>query len=351
MTESGSIVAEENGRRTGRFWLFAPYVALLVLAVAWSGLWFVVRGQAIEGLDAWVARERSEGRVWSCPDRSVAGFPFRVEVACPALSVAGPGFEVALGRVSGLTQIYQRQLIIAEATGPLRLTSGGALVEGTWTLLQTSLRMEHERLDRLSLVLDNPSFTVAGLRPEPLAFASRHAEAHLRPSVGAGPSRPAYDASLTLTQATLRNGPDLGLREPADVDVVAKVTGVPDVGLAPADAAEAWRKSEGRVEFGKLKITAGETRLEGTGELSLDDLHRVAGRLGFSGTGIEGPLQALLGPTGGLLGGVLGALGAKPEPSRAGSPALRPLPTVRLEEGRVYVGPLPLPSVRLAPLY
>jgi hypothetical protein len=353
MTEGESVVPSREARPSGRFWLFAPYILLVVLAGAWSALWFVLRGQSVEGLDAWLGRERAEGRVWNCPDRSVAGYPFRVEVSCPALSVAGPGFDLALGRVSGLTQIYQRHLVLVEAAGPLRLSTGGTRVEGTWSLLQTSLRTEHDALDRLSVAIDNPAFTVAGPRPEPLAFAARHLEAHLRPSLGAGPSRPAFDTNLAMSEAVLRNGPDFGIRAPADVDVVAKVTGVPDLALSPAEAAEGWRRSEGRVELGRLKINAGELRVEGTGELSLDDLHRPAGRLELSGAGIEGPLQALLGPRGGLLGGVLGALAGKPQSSagRAGQPTLKPLPTVRVEEGRVYIGPLPLPSVRLAPLY
>lgn len=353
MSAGDTFMAGREGRRPGRFWLFAPYIFLLLLAVAWSIVWFVVRGQTVASLDAWVERERAESRVWSCPDRSVAGYPFRVEVVCPALSLAGTGFELALGRVSGLTQIYQRRLIIAEAAGPLRLTSGGIAVEGSWSLLQASLRTQQDALERLSVAIDNPTFSVAGLRPEPVAFAARHLEAHLRPHLEPSPARPAYDTNLAFKEGTLRNGPDIGLREPAEVDIVAKVTGVVDPTLPPAEGAEAWRRDEGRVELGRVRLVAGATRLEGTGELFLDEEHRPAGRLEFSGAGIEEPLQALLGPRGALLGGVLGALGGKPQTSaaRPGAANLKPLPTVRLESGRVYVGPLPLPSVRLAPLY
>jgi hypothetical protein len=46
--------------------------------------------------------------------------------------------------------------------------------------------------------------------------------------------------------------------------------------------------------------------------------------------------------------------GQKPNPNRAGVDGdrkLAQLPAVRLENGRVLLGPLTLPGVRLAPLY
>ena len=39
-----------------------------------------------DGLDAWLADEAAAGRQWTCADRSVGGYPFRLEVSCRTLT-------------------------------------------------------------------------------------------------------------------------------------------------------------------------------------------------------------------------------------------------------------------------
>ena len=54
---------------------------------------------------------------------------------------------------------------------------------------------------------------------------------------------------------------------------------------------------------------------------------------------------------GGLLGALLGAPPADPQPPSPGAPRLRPLPPLRLDGGRLYVGPLAIPGMRVPALY
>ena len=70
--------------RRSRFWLFAPL--LVVVAVGWSIAWAVLRQRTADGLDAWLADEAAAGRQWTCADRSVGGYPFRLEVSCRTLT-------------------------------------------------------------------------------------------------------------------------------------------------------------------------------------------------------------------------------------------------------------------------
>lgn len=343
-------------RRAARFWLFAPYVMLALLAVAWSGAWFVVRGQTLDGLDAWLERERAQGRRWACPDRSVGGFPFRIEVRCPSLAVEGRGLAASFGPVSGLAQVYNPRHVIVEAAGPLRLQFGALQVEGPWRLLQASVRTAKEGLERLSLILDRPSLRLAGLAAEPIALAARKIEAHGRPALDGTAARPAYDASLRAEGATLPPGTIPGSDAPANVEVVAKVSGLPDLdrGGGP-ETMEAWRAAGGRVDLGRFSLATGPMRIEGTGGLTLDEQHRLAGRIEWSGAGVEPLLQALAGRAGALVGAALGSLAPKTpagsSAARPRAPDLKPLPSLRFEGGRVYAGPLQLPGVRLLPLY
>src|ERR1700752_1768699 len=97
---------------------------VLILAIAWSGFWFYSASQVDVMADAWRAREAKAGRVYDCAKRSVAGFPFRLEVACDGASVslvsqaagqpAGQPFTAKLGRILVVAQIYDPKLVIAE---------------------------------------------------------------------------------------------------------------------------------------------------------------------------------------------------------------------------------------------
>ena len=75
-------------RRRPLWRLFIMPVLLLVAAAAWSGFWFFAASQVEVKADAWRAQEAAAGRVYDCARRSVAGFPFRLEVRCSGASVS-----------------------------------------------------------------------------------------------------------------------------------------------------------------------------------------------------------------------------------------------------------------------
>src|ERR1700751_6165456 len=68
--------------RTSRWRLFLMPLLLLVAAAAWSAFWFYAASQAEVKADAWRAQEAKSGRVYDCARRTVAGFPFRLEMRC-----------------------------------------------------------------------------------------------------------------------------------------------------------------------------------------------------------------------------------------------------------------------------
>src|ERR1700737_2720267 len=75
-------------RRRPLWRLFIMPVLLLIAAAAWSGFWFYAASQVGEKADAWRAQEAKSGRVYDCARRTVAGFPFRLEVRCDGASVS-----------------------------------------------------------------------------------------------------------------------------------------------------------------------------------------------------------------------------------------------------------------------
>src|SRR5260370_7720973 len=71
-------------RRRPLWRLFIAPVLLLIAAAPWSAFWFYAASQVDVKADAWRAHEAKSGRVYDWASRSVAGYPFRLEVPCPA---------------------------------------------------------------------------------------------------------------------------------------------------------------------------------------------------------------------------------------------------------------------------
>ena len=343
-------------RRSGRFWLYTPFILLLLVAVAWSVAWYVIRNRAVEALDGWLSLEARAGRQWTCLDRNVGGFPFTIEVSCSSLNLRQGQVTATLGGFRSVAQVYQPRFIITEIDGPLQVTDGAATLRGTWDLLQSSVHGTPAGLQRLSIVADNPRVTITGLGPAELTSSSRHVEAHVRPNP-ARASEGAYDVALTTRQTSIPALDSLlGGGEPADIqlDVIAtKAEGFR--GRPVAGELERWRNAGGKVDVLMLSLAKGTRRLEAKGEIHLDDLHRPAGQLNVAAAGLDGILGSV---TGGRVGGaLLGALfggGRQGQGTGAGQPAeprLVSLPALFLANGRLAMGPFVIPNVQVPALY
>src|SRR3954454_15449254 len=96
----------EPETRSSRFWLYTPVILLILIAVAWSVAWHVIRNRAVEALDAWLALEAKAGRQWTCQDRAVGGYPFEISVQCASLSLKQGVVTASLGALRSVAQVY-----------------------------------------------------------------------------------------------------------------------------------------------------------------------------------------------------------------------------------------------------
>ncbi|WP_210493443.1 DUF2125 domain-containing protein [Microvirga antarctica] len=345
-------VAAAGERRHSRFWLYTPFVLLFLLAIAWSIAWFVVRNRATASLDTWLASEARGGREWTCADREVGGYPFRIMLTCGALTLKQGPVTASLGRVTSVSQVYQPAFVITQIDGPLQVSDGQATLEGSWDLLQSSIHASSRGLQRFSLIADAPRFTLTGLGADPVVSNSRHLELHVRPS----PSRSAekaFDAAISLKEAQIPALDRLvGGAEPADFTLDATVTQAEGIrGRPVAQELERWRSAGGLLDVVMLSIAKGPRRAEAKGAFALDERHLPTGQFTVSAAGLDGLIGNL---TGGRIGGsLLGALfGQSPRGgAQAAQPALVPLPPLRLENGKLAMGPFVVPGIRLQPLY
>jgi hypothetical protein len=244
--------------------------------------------------------------------------------------------------------------VITEVAGPLRVTDGQVSVEGSWRLLETSVRTSPAGFERISLSAEEPNLTITGSTAAPVTLASRSLEAHLRPNPARVQAEGAYDAALSARQARLPLvDAFVGGTEPADIQIDVTATQVQGFRGRPVlTEVERWRQASGRLEVLRLAASKGDRRFEAKGELALDELHRPMGQIQAAAAGLEGLIDTLTGSQGGgkLLSALLGQ-GPRPATPGAGGPALAPLPPVRLDNGRVVLGPFAIPNLRLPSLY
>jgi hypothetical protein len=354
-----SLEAAE-ARRRSRFWLFAPFLLLMLGALGWSAAWLVIRARTAEGLDNWLANEAVAGRRWDCPERSIGGYPFRIEIACARVSLQSRDLALSAGRLLSVTQVYRPRHTIAELEGPLRVAGPGVNVESTWSELRASIHRAPHAFQRASLVVEAPSLKASGLPIGDVAASARRFEAHLRPAPSLPESESAYDIAASAAGASVPVLDPLfgGGGEPLDAALQAVATQA-RIGAPRREEIERWREAGGRIILTALNVAKGPRRLEAKGEFALDDQRRPTGRVDIAAAGLGDLLTTITGgrvpgAAGGVLGGLLQPRPRQPAPSDAPQAAgakLTPIPTIRLENGRVLVGPFTVPGLRLAPLY
>lgn len=345
-------------RRHSRFWLYAPFVLLALLAAGWSGIWGFARSKVDQELDAGIAREARAGRNWTCRDRSVGGYPFRIEVRCGSLTLTssrwGDEVKVDAGQAVAVAQVWTPGHVILQMTGPMLANlPQGRKAALDWKGLAASLHLSGLAFERFSLVLGEPVLTVT--EPGQAAaetWRATTAEAHLRPNPQRFTSEGTVDLAvnakggvLPALEALLGNG------QLADLDLQASLSQAPAFrrGFNP-DALEAWRTSGGGLEVTKLALTKGQTRLEATGRVGLDEAHRPAGQISAAVAGVDRIAGIKVGGLTAGLGALFGGRGGDSAQNNAAA-GLAPLPPIVLREGRVFLGPLRLPLQPLLPLY
>src|SRR6202162_4019613 len=106
-------------RRRPLWRLFIAPVLLLISAIAWSIFWFYAASQVDVQADAWRAQEAKSGRVYDCANRSVAGFPFRLEVRCDGATVTLKSQTAGQAATQApVTAILGEMLVVAQVYDP-----------------------------------------------------------------------------------------------------------------------------------------------------------------------------------------------------------------------------------------
>ncbi|MFZ1961088.1 MAG: DUF2125 domain-containing protein [Methylovirgula sp.] len=336
-----------------RNWLTWTLLGLVVFcALAWTVLWNLAAGQSEKTVEAWIAREKSFGRIWFCPERSIRGFPFAIEMICtkPRFDgiIFGRHFTGGLGGFRATAVVFHPTAVTAWLGAPFAVSAEdeNTHLELAWDNLRIALdglpqQIWHVRIHAEKLAWRGTSQEfgpLAGNAERLSGEAANHATGH------------AYDFDVKINAARL---PDVDRLLSADLpaDIAARGT-VTQAGFDPQltlpQNMDNWRAAGGRVDLAELNLTHGPTRFTAHGSLGLDDLHRVEGKLNTESYGLA-PLLIRLGvnpmlvSAGTLLSGLLNGTSSSSEPDALVLP-------IGFEDGFLSVGPAQT-SIRLPALY
>jgi len=290
-------------RRRSRWGLFIAPALLLIAAIAWSGFWFYAASQVDVLADTWRAQEAKAGRIYDCAKRSVAGFPFRLEVRCEGASVSlvsqtaapSPSFTAKLGEILVVAQVYDPKRVIAEFTAPATISDSAAPTSFVvnWSKGRSSVFGLPDVPQRVSIEFDNPTIDRIGSSTQVPIVRAKHVELHgrLRDAPQGGP--PPIESVLEISQGSVQGVHPL-LAEPFDADVQLMLTGLND--FTPKPWPQRFREIQaagGHVEIEKSRIQQGDLIAVAAGTLSLNAQGQINGELQMTVAGIERVIPAL----------------------------------------------------------
>ena len=320
--------------------------ALIVLAaIVYSAVWWIVAERLREGLDGWAADMRARGWSVSYEQFRIEGYPGPLVPVVDAPSVAAPrdsgGWLWRGPRLTGRAWPWRPSRIAFTAPGEHRVRPGGGGAPVGMRLGVASgsfLRPGGET--RIVLALAD----IAILAPDgnlPRAVARADATVVLpdrpgRADRGRGPEPPGPTVTLRLQGiATSGQGGEID-----ELALAAKLTG-PVPRATTARALSVWRDGGGVLEIGEAALRARRADVRGSGTVALDaDLQPIAAlSLRVEGRADLLRLLVALGAVGQRDAGAIGVglqLFAGAGKGRGGGTGL----PVTIQNRRLYIGPL-----------
>jgi hypothetical protein len=352
MAENAALPQETNPASTGsdptkprpkRSGLYLPVIGLAVILALWTGFWFFSANAAGKIADHFIAREAERGRAWTCPDRNVGGYPFRLEISCakPQLVLKdedGRRRQGSLGALSLHARILSPGHFIAIMSPPFIAENDAGDVEISWASARASVRAGLESISEASVEFSEPTMSAGQGERRDIKALAKSVEVHLRRSPGEVPGTDLVAKVQDLTFTPLDQL--IGSPDPIRMELQATAPGfIPEPKKRFQDVLEQWRAGGHKARIVVLKATKGQANLDLSGVMGLDGLHRLEGNLQGRAKGLDALTNSFARRGGIDMGGLIGKL--------SGGQGL-PVALI-FENGRLRFGPFPL--ARLDPLY
>jgi len=263
-----------------RWWLFGPYIVVIMAALVWSCVWFWVRSQVATKLDA-ASRPAPGHASLTWTHRSISGFPFRVEVVLDGFRVSEPsGWAVSAPQVRAEAYAYAPKHWVAYAPHGAVLTRPGA---GDVAITGPDLRAS-ATFGKSEFAFEGRKLAFApklGAKSFPL-IAADTIDAKTRSVGGDRVEFLLQMQGITLSPAPLLGQLARGLpMSSAWHGMLSKASALD--GRDWPDAARAWTAAGGSVDLVAGDLDVGAVKLSASGgQLSVDQSGRLQGQLSLA---------------------------------------------------------------------
>lgn len=271
------------GRRDVRLWLWFGLIALVV--GGWTVAWFVIRSAATERIELELTRLTTQGFKIECANRSIVGYPFRIEIHCANLAIneKTSGATVRFSRARAVGLIYQPSLVILEFDGPATaLLPDGSQIATNWKLLHSSIRHKDGEIVQVSMAGDALDMTVSrpGLPVNRVKAGTM--EVHLRPDL----AERGLDAALSIRAGSMEiDGRPIG-PDNLDLELDTTLARLPSNTQAPGFLAS-WAANDGRLDLKNVRASTANTAVQGRGAIGIEPDGLLNGVLKLTATGLE----------------------------------------------------------------
>ena len=288
-----------------RFWLFAPYVVLLIAILVWSAVWWVQSGRLQRKVEAEAKALQMQGYVAQWSSIKVDGYPFRLRLTLIGPKLAdSAGWGLSATRLEAQAMAYAPDnWVLAAPQGLIFSRPGKGDVSVSGKTIRASAAALGSAQPRLAFEGDGLSLAPAqGATPPAFATIDK-LELDLQP----GPNDQAavyvkLDGGVVRPEAgiaKLASGKPFSLLWDARLTRRSMLRGSNWPG-----ALQSWRNAGGSMTVADAQLGIGGLMLKGQGgPLSVDPDGRLKGELPLKLDAGQAPNQALLQALG-LLGAV-----------------------------------------------
>lgn len=275
-----------------RIWVYGPVGLLVLVAVLYSVFWRVQADMLAARLDSANGGEILPGVVFSFAEKSVGGFPFRLDVVLEGVTFTDrrPDGETSwrTERLAFHKLTYRNNLYVLEVAGlqsfelPGEPGQPSRVTYITPAIARASAILQDDRLTRFDLDLQNVEAKDARAAPEQnRTFRADRLQFHML-----GRDNETIDIAFKVENAAIGEGykPKLsGTLALADLRgrvVQASSFEVLERGRGSlTDALEHWRQNGGMLAVERLSLDWAGIKTDLKGSLGVDGTHRLEGEL------------------------------------------------------------------------
>ena len=331
-------------RKLSRLPLYLGFGLLFVFIAGWSVVWVWARGEAVQRIDAGAQALRKAGYELSWRERSIGGYPFRLNVALTEASIRDrSGWALQAPVLESQAFLHApTHWIVAAPQGLTFVRPEGGPVRVQGRLIRASLTKLTSRPPSISFEGTGLTFQpAAGASPFALTTAER-VEMHLRRAptevgdeAGVWVSVAGGKAQFSGLLGRMAADKPVALEWDMRLSQVSRLRGA-----TWADAVRAWTNAGGRISVPRAGLTAGDARIGVTGgALSVGSDGRLDGRLDLTLSQAPRTFEAMKGA--GVVAEAPADSAAAVVAARQGRDPVAAAP-LHFQAGRTTLGPIAL---------